>query len=68
MCKRKTDDGRSFEVTRSWVKDGVALSKTDTIYLAVQDTDDYHPENIQKNTELQTFRDGEIIARIWWVR
>jgi hypothetical protein len=56
------------EVTRTWMKDGVTVLDSDETYIACSDTDDYHAENTQRQTEVQRIRDGEVIARLWWVR
>jgi hypothetical protein len=50
------------------MKDGVTVLDSDETYIACSDTDDYHAENTQRQTEVQRIRDGEVIARLWWVR
>jgi len=58
--------GNDNQVTHSWLKDGVKVCTNDEVVLA-QD-DDCHPDNTLKNTEFHVVRDGEIIARLWWLR
>jgi len=50
------------------MKDGVTVLDSDETYIACSDADDYHAENTQRQTEVQRISDGEVIARLWWVR
>ena len=54
------------QVTRSWIKDGFKVRKSDEVLFARDE--DCHLDNTLKNTEIHVVRDGEVIARIWWIR